>query len=79
VNKHNTQEETTEMASSNANDNEQPVWRIVWMMTHNGYTGYGEPCLTYEDAKRKAIAMNVMYGDAMSHWVQHKDDELPEN
>jgi hypothetical protein len=49
------------------------------MMTHNGYTGYGQPCLTYEDAKRKAIELNKYFGNDMSHWVQHKDEPLPHN
>lgn len=67
------------MVTSNANDNEKPVWRIVWMITRGGRTSYEELCLTCEDAKRKAIAMNVMYGNARSYWVQHMDEELPEN
>ena len=70
----------SDMSSSNATDeSEKPVWRIVWMMTHNGYTGHGESFLTYENAKAIATDMNVKYGNAMSHWVQHKDEPVPEN
>jgi len=67
------------MESSYATDNEKPVWRIVWMLMYNRYTGYGEAFMTYEEAKEKAVKMNVKYGDAMSHWVQHKNQAVPEN
>jgi hypothetical protein len=67
------------MESSYASDKDEPVWLIVWMITRGGRTGYSKSCMTYEKAVEFARAKNVEQGDKMSHWVQHKDEPLPQN
>jgi hypothetical protein len=67
------------MVSWSEDDNEKPVWRIVWMITRGGRTDYGEPYMTYEQAVGIARAKNVEYGNRRSYWVQHRDEPVPQN
>jgi hypothetical protein len=57
----------------------KPIWRIVWKQLDNGYTGYGEPSYTRKVAEEMIKRLNAEHTGAITHWVQHENEALPQN